>query len=406
MAGLKLSGINKIYPSGTLALYNVSFELSDKEFIAVVGGEKSGKSTLLKVIAGLEEVTEGEIFIDGKNVTQVDVKDREIAMIFRNDTLYPSLNVYDNIAFGLKMRKAPQALIDQRVKSVASILGLDDLLYRKPKALTSEQKQKVAIARAIAREPRLYLLDDPIAGLDDDLKAQMRNVIINLQARVEGTFVYAAKNVNEALTMATRIIVLREGFVQQIDAPANLYDYPANAYVALLIGSPAINFINNATVEKEGEDYAVSFRGGRFTLDKKIVERFAEIEEYAQSGKKVILGIRPEDLTAAKGEGLFKATVTAADEACGENYVDCEITKDFSLIAKSEGLKKDDDCAIAADLSRLYVFDAETRLTLLSRDEGYEKTGYADADFAPLPYAEEEELKKRLTPKVKDKKKK
>ena len=258
MANLVLKDVSKLYPSGALALCKVNLEVSDREFIALIGSEKSGKTTLLRVIAGLEEATDGQVVIGDKDMTGVPPKDRDVAMIFRNDTLYPSLNVYENIAYGLKMRHFPQAAVDARVKAAAEILGLTEVLNRKPKTLTAAQRQRVALGRAIAREPKLYLLDDPIAGLDDALRAQMRSLIINLQARVDGTFIYATKNVNEALTMATRVVVMREGVVQQVDTPANLYDYPANAYVALLVGSPAINLLPGAALEEE----ELRFRAG------------------------------------------------------------------------------------------------------------------------------------------------
>lgn len=406
MANLTVKSVNKIYPSGALALYNVGFELSDKEFVAVIGGEKSGKSTLLRVIAGLEDVSDGSVVIGGKDVTDVDPKDRDVAMIFQGNTLYPALSVFDNMAFGLKLRKASQNLIEQRVKCAADILGLSDVLYRKPKTLTSDQKQKVAFGRAIVREPKLYLLDDPIAGLDGDLKAQMRNIIVNLQARMEGTFIYATKNVNEALTMATRIIVLREGMVQQIDSPANLYDYPANAYVAFLVGSPTINFINNAWLTREGDAVVANFKGGSFPLSEDTVKRFSSLDEYVGTEKKVILGIRPEDLRADKENALFTAKVTAAEQIGGKTYVDCETQEKLSFVLAAEGAEKGAEIPVAADLSRLYVFDAETRLTLLARDGGYTETGYADADKQPLPFGEEEAVKNKLKKLLKEKKKK
>lgn len=406
MANLTVKSVNKIYPSGALALYNVGFELSDKEFVAVIGGEKSGKSTLLRVIAGLEDVSDGNVVIGGKDVTDVDPKDRDVAMIFQGNTLYPALNVFDNMAFGLRLRKASQNLIEQRVKCAADILGLSDVLYRKPKTLTSDQKQKVAFGRAIVREPKLYLLDDPIAGLDGDLKAHMRNIIVNLQARMEGTFVYATKNVGEALSMATRIIVLREGMVQQIDSPANLYDYPANAYVAFLIGSPTINFINNAWLTREGDAVVANFKGGSFPLSEATVKRFSALDEYVGTEEKVILGIRPEDLRADKENALFTAKVTASEKIGEKTYVDCDAGEKLSFVFAADGAEKGAEIAIAADLSRLYVFDAETRLTLLARDEGYTDTGYADADRQPLSFNEEEAVKNKLKKLLKEKKKK
>lgn len=404
MANLKLNSVSKIYPSGALALYKADFSLSDSEFIAVVGGEKSGKSTLLRLIAGLEEVTGGEIIVGGKDVTKVDSKERDIAMIFQGNTLYPSLNVLENMAYGLRIRKASQAVVEQRVKAAADMLGLTDILFRKPKMLTASQKQLVAFGRAIVREPKLYLLDDPISGLSPETRAELRSVLINLQMRMKGTFVYATKNVNEAITMATRIVVLRDGFVQQIDTPANLYDYPANAFVAFTIGSPTINFVNNAAVVKDGEGYAVEADGVRFALPANIVERFKNIADYVEGGKKVILGLRPEDAFVGEG-GFIQAKVTAAQEICGTGYADCDAGK-LSFVVKADGVKKEDSVLVGFDLTHAYLFDADTRLTVLERDGGYVKTEYPEADVIPLTYAEEEEIKNKLKLKPEDKKKK
>lgn len=405
MANLQLKSVSKIYPSGELALYKNNLQLSDSEFIAVVGGEKCGKTTLLRLIAGLDDVTEGEIIVGGKDVTQEDAKNRDVTMIFQGNTLYPSVSVYENIAYGLRLRKVSDTVIEQRVKAAAELLGLTDILYRKPKALTTEQKQRTVFGRAIAREPKLYLLDDPLSGLDAAMRERLRSVLINLQIRMKGTFVYATKNVNEALTMATRIVVLREGFIEQIDTPANLYDYPANAFVAFTVGSPTINFVNGATVEKDGEGTYVVFGETRWQLPENILSRFTSLEEYAGTGKKVILGLRPEDMSVGK-EGFAQATVGAFEEIAGCGYADCDAGK-LSFVVKAENVAKGDSVTLSADMTRAYLFDADTRLTLLERDGGYEKTEYADADVKPLSYGEEEALKKKFTlPKKGSKKKK
>ncbi len=395
MANLKLKSVSKIYPSGTLALYKANLELADSEFIAVIGGEKSGKSTLLRVIAGLEEATEGNIIVGDKDVTTADPKDRDIAMIFQGNTLYPSLNVYDNIAYGLKLRKASNALIEQRVKVAAEVLGLTDILNRRPKALTAEQKQKVAFARAIVREPRLYLLDDPLTGFDAALRDGLRSVLVNLQARMKGTFVYATKSVSDAISMASRILVLREGMIQQIDTPANLYDYPENAYVAFIIGSPTVNFINGAEiVEEEGAVYAAK-DGVKLALPENIKARFTSLSEYVNTGKKVIVGLRPEDMTVVREGGFMSALVATTEEICGVNYADCD-GEELSFVVRAEGSDKGDTVNISADLGHMLIFDGTTRLTLLARDEGYVKTGHADAERKPLGYDEEEAIKTRL----------
>ncbi len=406
MAGLKLNGVNKIYPSGENALFNINFETKDKEFIVVVGGEASGKSTLLRVVAGLEEPSSGEIYIDDKEVTDVEPKDRDIAMVFRSSTLYPALNVFDNMAFGLRLRKAPQALIEQRVKAAAAILGLNDVLYRKPKALTAAAKQRVAIGRAIVREPKLYLFDEPLSGLDDNLRADMLNVIINLQARMEGTFVYATKNLAEAMAIGTRIVVLKNGLIQQIDTPENLYDYPANAYVAFYIGAPTINFVKDAQITKSDAGYAAVNGDFKVELPENIVKRFTDIGEYANTGKKVILGIRPEDAEVKKG-GAYKSTVVKVESDGDSTYAECDLNGGISMIVRGQAeLAKGENAEIDIDNTHIYIFDNDTRLTLLSRDAGYKKTDFAEADFVPLTYPEEQAVIEKLAPKKNDKKKK
>lgn len=404
MASLKVSGADKIFPSGSLALYDINFEAKDKEFLVVLGGEASGKSTLLRVIAGLEDCSDGKIFIGDKDMTEAAPKDRELAMIFRTDSLSPALNVFDNMAFGLKMRKAPQALIEQRVKATAAILGLTDLLYRRTKSLTAAQKQCVAIGRAIVREPRLYLFDEPLSGLDDKLKAEILNVIINLQARVQGTFVYATKNVAEAMTIGTRIIVLKNGIVQQIDTPANLYDYPANTYVAFFIGAPTINFVNNAKIVKTDDGVFAEQGGFRLKLSDAVLSRFSGLDEYAGADKNVIIGIRPEDARVA-AEGM-DAVVTKTESDGDRHFAECAAGEQSLVVTADEKTEKGAKTKLYINCDRLYLFDAETRLTLLSRDGGYTQTGFADADYKPLPYKEEEEIKEKFKPKKDVKKKK
>lgn len=406
MASLKLSGVDKIFPSGSLALYDINLETRDKEFIVVVGGEKSGKSTLLRLISGLDDLSDGEIFIGGKEVSSVDPKDRDVAMVFKSNTLYPTMSVYDNMAFGLKLRKASQTLIDQRVKSAANILGLNDVLFRKPKALTSAQKQKVAIGRAIVREPKLYLFDEPLSGLDENLKSDILNIIVNLQARMEGTFVYCTKNIAEAMTIGTRIVVLKDGIVQQIDTPSNLYDYPANAYVAFYIGSPTINFVNKAKVLGGEEGTFVEQGEFKVKLSDKILSRFENVELYKNTEKSVILGLRPEDATLSlSGDGL-DVKVTKVENDGDNTYAECEVGG-HSLIVKAENnVTAGTEAKLSIDLDRLYLFDGETRLTLLNRDEGYVKTDFPEADIAPLAFNEEEEIKKNFKPQKDSKKKK
>ncbi len=403
MASLKLDGLNKIYPSGSLALYDINLETRDKEFIVILGGENSGKSTLLRVAAGLEDASSGKVFIGGKDVTEADPKDRDIAMVFSSSSLYPALNVFDNLSFGLKIRKAPQALIEQRVKAVAEILGITDILYRKPKALTAGQKQRVAIGRAIVREPRLYLFDEPLSGLDDKLKGEMLNVIINMQARMEGTFVYATRNVSEAMTIGTRIAVLKNGLLQQIDSPENLYDYPANAYVAFYIGAPSINFLNKSVLESEGGDVYAVCGQLKLKLPDSIITRLKHAEEYKNTGKPVIVGIRPEDVRVAE-EGI-DCTVSKTENDNDNYYAECAVCGHDLVVGANENTKAGDKAKLSIDLGRLYLFDGETRLTLLKRDGGYRQSDYPEAEFEPLAFKDEEAVTEKFKPKKEAKKK-
>lgn len=406
MASLKLIDVNKVYPSGETALYNVNLEADDREFIVIVGPDGSGKSSLLRVVAGLEDATSGTVLIDDVDMVDVDTKNRDIAMVFQSSSLYPSLNVFDNMAYGLRLRKAPEALVKQRVKIVSKILELDDVLYKKPKVLPAAVKQRVAIGRAMAREPKLYLFDDPLSGLDEKLRVQMLDVIINLQARLSGTFVYATKNLFEALTIGTRLVVMKEGFVQQIDSPANLYDYPANTYVAFYVGSPTINFIKKVKITEDAGKYFAVFEGGKLELAQNTVGRFENISEYVQSGAYVTLGIRPEDAKTSF-DGVLTGAVTAvtADADGKPEYAEIEIAPDISLnVSVKSDVFKGRNAGINIDLTRLYIFDAATCLTLLKRDADYAETGKKDASFIPLPYGEEVKIRDNLKPKTKKKK--
>lgn len=407
MANLKLAGVSKIYPSGKMALFNVSFSSSDSEFIAVTGGSLSGKSTLLRIIAGLEEATAGDIFIGDKLMNEADPKDRDVAMIFGSNTLYPSLSVADNMAYGLKMRNVPAAVILQRVKVVAEMLGLTEVLYRKPKALTSTQRLLTTYGRAIVREPKLYLFDDPLAGLDEKLRADMRGVLVNLQARVKGTFIYATKSISEALSMATRIVILKDGFVQQVDTPRNLYDYPANAYVGFFVGSPTMNLVQHAKVIREEDGIYCTFDDKKFALPENIISRWTDIEEYIGTEKEVTLGIRPEDIKVDADGALWEGEVCGADNADGASLAEIDISKNVSLTVFYDKPVRGEKHKLLPDLTRLYVFDGETQLTLLARDEGYiadEKN--TEADFVPLTKGETEERIKQFTPPKQAKKKK
>jgi multiple sugar transport system ATP-binding protein len=260
MAGLKLEHIYKVYPSGVQAVTDFSMDIEDKEFIVFVGPSGCGKSTTLRMIAGLEEISRGDLYIDGLRVNDIQPKDRDIAMVFQNYALYPHMTVYDNMAFGLKLRHMPRAEIDARVKEAARILGLETYLQRKPKALSGGQRQRVALGRAIVREPKVFLLDEPLSNLDAKLRAQMRTEITKLHHRLATTFIYVTHDQIEAMTMGTRICVLKDGIIQQVDAPQKLYDYPANLFVAGFIGTPQMNFFN-VNLGRSGDDVEINYSG-------------------------------------------------------------------------------------------------------------------------------------------------
>ena len=258
MASLSLRNVYKRYPGGVTAVSDFNLEIKDKEFIILVGPSGCGKSTTLRMVAGLEEISDGEIYIGDKLVNDVAPKDRDIAMVFQNYALYPHMTVFDNMAFGLKLRKTPKDEIKRRVEEAARILDISHLLERKPKALSGGQRQRVALGRAIVREPKVFLLDEPLSNLDAKLRAQMRTEISKLHQRLGTTFIYVTHDQTEAMTMGTRIVVMKSGLIQQVDTPNNLYLYPCNLFVAGFIGSPQMNFIESKLL-KEGDDYLVEF---------------------------------------------------------------------------------------------------------------------------------------------------
>ena len=271
MASLSLKHIYKKYPGGVTAVSDFSLEIKDKEFLILVGPSGCGKSTTLRMIAGLEEITEGELFIGDRLVNDIAPKDRDIAMVFQNYALYPHMTVFDNMAFGLKLRKTPKEEIKRRVEEAARILDITHLLDRRPKALSGGQKQRVALGRAIVREPKVFLLDEPLSNLDAKLRAAMRTEITKIHKKIGTTFVYVTHDQVEAMTMATRIVVMKDGIIQQVDTPQNLYDLPVNIFVAGFIGTPQMNFINS-TLRKKGDDFYVEFGNVSLKLPKEKIE--------------------------------------------------------------------------------------------------------------------------------------
>ncbi|MEG2082761.1 MAG: sn-glycerol-3-phosphate ABC transporter ATP-binding protein UgpC, partial [Oscillospiraceae bacterium] len=293
MASISLKGIYKIYPGDVTAVTDFNLEIEDKEFIILVGPSGCGKSTTLRMIAGLEDISKGELYIDDKLVNDVAPKDRDIAMVFQNYALYPHMSVYKNMAFGLELRKMPKDEIEKRVTEAAKILDIDHLLERRPKALSGGQRQRVALGRAMVRNPKVFLLDEPLSNLDAKLRTAMRTEITKLHKRLGTTFVYVTHDQTEAMTMGDRIVVMKDGFIQQVDTPQKLYNAPVNMFVAGFIGAPQMNFLD-ATVAVENDKVSIDFAGKyKFTLpDSKVAG--TSLKEY--DGKTITVGIRPEDI--------------------------------------------------------------------------------------------------------------
>ena len=291
MAGVKLNNVSKVYDGGVVAVKDVNLDVADKEFVVLVGPSGCGKTTTLRMVAGLEEVSSGEIYIDDKLVNDVAPKDRDIAMVFQNYALYPHMTVYENMAFGLKLRKYSKPEIDSRVKEAAQVLGISDYLSRKPRALSGGQRQRVALGRAIVRKPKVFLFDEPLSNLDAKMRVQMRAEISKLHQRLGATMIYVTHDQVEGMTMGDRIVVMKSGVVQQIDTPMNLYSSPVNKFVAGFIGSPAMNFFKGH-IEKNGKLYFKEVNSG---IRLEIPATF-EPKLSAFAGKVLYLGIRPEHI--------------------------------------------------------------------------------------------------------------
>ncbi len=370
MASLNLKGIYKRYAGGVTAVSDFNLDIADKEFIVLVGPSGCGKSTTLRMIAGLEEISEGELYIGEKMVNDVAPKDRDIAMVFQNYALYPHMTVFDNMAFGLKLRKMPKAEIKKRVTEAARILDIEHLLDRKPKALSGGQRQRVALGRAIVREPKVFLMDEPLSNLDAKLRGQMRTEISKLHQRLQTTFIYVTHDQTEAMTMGTRIVVMKDGFIQQIDSPQVLYDNPCNVFVAGFIGSPPMNFID-ATLDKKEDGFYLTFG----TASVKIPDGKAQqLEGSEYIGKTVILGIRPENLhdeeafIAQAPECTIdaKVEVTELMGATTHLYLDVAGTGFTAIVNPRTTAKPGDTIKIALDGNKIHLFDKETEKAILN----------------------------------------
>ena len=295
MATVTLKNVKKIYDNKVTAVHDFNLEIADKEFIVLVGPSGCGKSTTLRMIAGLEDISEGDLLIGGKRMNDVEPKDRDIAMVFQSYALYPHMTVYENMAFALKLRKTPKEEIDKKVREAAAILDITQYLERKPKALSGGQRQRVAIGRAIVRDPQVFLMDEPLSNLDAKLRNQMRAEIIKLRQRIDTTFIYVTHDQTEAMTLGDRIVIMKDGFINQIGTPQELFDHPINIFVAGFIGTPQMNFFD-AKLVKEGESYHALCAGADIPLDEKIQKKLAANKVESMD---VILGIRPEHINFA-----------------------------------------------------------------------------------------------------------
>jgi len=372
MANVTLKNIKKIYDKNVVAVQEFNLDIADKEFIVLVGPSGCGKSTTLRMIAGLEEITEGELYIGDRLVNDVAPKDRDIAMVFQNYALYPHMTVYENMAFGLKLRKVPKAEIDEKVKEAAEILGITEYLQRKPKALSGGQRQRVAIGRAIVRKPQVFLMDEPLSNLDAKLRNQMRAELIKLRHTVNTTFIYVTHDQTEAMTLGDRIVIMKDGFIQQIGTPQEVFDHPSNLFVAGFIGTPQMNFF----------DAELAVSGGKFVvnLEDAVIELPDDMQKALKDKgvqpMKVSLGIRPEHVTLvdAKEKHAIAAKVDVSEMMGSELYVhvtavgkDCVMriaTVDLPA-EKRYGFKFGDQMYFTFDGALAHLFDPETGLNLI-----------------------------------------
>ncbi len=365
MASLSLKNVCKVYSNGFVAVKDFNLEIADKEFIIFVGPSGCGKSTTLRMIAGLEEISSGELWIDDKLVNDVEPKDRDIAMVFQNYALYPHMTVYDNMAFALKLRKTPKDEIDHKVREAAKILDLEHLLDRKPKALSGGQRQRVAMGRAIVRSPKVFLMDEPLSNLDAKLRVQMRVEISKLHQQLETTIIYVTHDQTEAMTLGTRIVVLKDGVIQQVDTPQNLYNLPDNLFVAGFIGSPQMNLIDAEVVANGSE---VSLKLADDVVIKLPADKAKKLIDGGYAGKTVVAGIRPEDIKddaefiEAHADGKFQTVVKVYELLGAEVNLHYDINGQTctAKVNPRTTARVKDKITLAMAVERIHVFDKET----------------------------------------------
>ena len=386
MANVSLKHIYKVYSNGTKAVNDFNMDIQDKEFIVFVGPSGCGKSTTLRMIAGLEDISAGELKIGDLIVNDMEPKDRDIAMVFQNYALYPHMTVYENIAFGLRLRKLPKDEIHNKVVEAAEILGITEYLKKKPKEMSGGQRQRVALGRAIVREPKVMLLDEPLSNLDAKLRTQMRAEISKLHAKLQTTFIYVTHDQVEAMTMGTRIVVMKDGFVQQIDTPKNLYNYPANKFVAGFIGTPQMNFFEG-TLLKKGEKVTINFGYSDAQITVPYSMLYKAKPAYLDGKTKVYIGLRPEDISIKEADiknskSVIKVKISHKEELGSETliYGDINMQGDGYAESSTRIIIKDNDnrdlmpgdiIEAALNIDRVHLFDYETEQCVLPRIPGY-----------------------------------
>ncbi len=360
MAEVLLKNVSKIYESGNKVVTDANFTVKDKEFVVLVGPSGCGKTTTLRMIAGLEEVSEGEIFIDNKLVNYLPPKDRDIAMVFQNYALYPHMTVFENMAFGLKLKKINKTEIQNRVNEAARILGLEDYLNRKPKALSGGQRQRVAVGRAIVRKPKVFLFDEPLSNLDAKLRVQMRTEISKLHKQLGATMIYVTHDQTEAMTMGDRIVIMKDGIINQVDTPLNLYNKPVNQFVAGFIGSPAMNFIHGKLIKENKLLYLSNGSSVKFELTENQIDKLNGF-----SNNDIVIGIRPEDITLENNESnniFINVSIEVVEPMGNESFIYFQVdgVQFISRIKAYEKLHHGTNTKVYINSDKIYFFDNQT----------------------------------------------
>ena len=369
MSEVLIKNLKKVYDNKNTAVHDVNLHIKDKEFIVLVGPSGCGKSTTLRMVAGLEDISDGELYIDGNLMNDIAPKDRDIAMVFQNYALYPHMSVYDNMAFALKLKRTPQDQIDKKVKEVAEILDITQYLQRKPKALSGGQRQRVAIGRAMVRDPKVFLMDEPLSNLDAKLRNQMRAEIIKLRQRINTTFMYVTHDQTEAMTLGDRIVIMKDGYVNQIGTPQELFDKPVNLFVAGFIGMPVMNFFADSKLLLEGDKYFVQIHGVKFELD---AFQQKALRENGQKACDIVAGIRPQYITVGKGD--LSATIEVSEMMGTEYNIHARCGDDeVVMVIPTIGLKADVSMGSTVNFTTMpeliQLFDKNTQENLIWFDK-------------------------------------